>query len=411
MGYRKAASNSLARKMRALNGDTYVILTKQTVNELVRQSAETCVSLYMPSHQAGREQRQNQIRFKNLVADAEELLAHEPNAAEANILLGRIQHIAEDKDHVIWQHPASGLAVLATPQDIRFFHLPVEVKEQVHVGERFYLKPLLPIIQSDGRYFAVAVSQKQVRLFEGTRNSIRELHPKSLPSDLEDALNIDEYVSTLQFHSHPHGNSAEAIYHGHGGAGNDDAEIVQFFHRLDDAIGNFLSGQSDPLIFIGVEELFPIFKECVKYPHLAEQAVEGNFDDVPAETLHQSVLEKVQPYFDKQVDRAIESIEEAYRRDRVCSDVEPLLRAAERGAVDTLLLRKGASCWGHLDVDGHVEVHDEPQVTSLDLLDEAAFETLTSGGKVFILEDDRFPEIDSPCAALLRLPVQAATAN
>ncbi|HRX80782.1 MAG TPA: hypothetical protein P5307_17050, partial [Pirellulaceae bacterium] len=66
---------------------------------------------------------------------------------------------------------------------------------------------------------------------------------------------------------------------------------------------------------------------------------------------------------------------------------------------------------GQLDVDGHVEVHDEPKVTSLDLLDEAAFETLTSGGKVFILEDDRFPEIDSPCAALLRLPVQAVTAN
>lgn len=397
--------------VQALNGDTHMILTKQILNELVRHSADTCVSLYMPSYESGREQRQNKIRFKNLVADAEQLLSHEPDAAEAQILLGSLQHITEENDHVIWQHPSAGLAVLATSKDMHFFHLPVELKEQVHVGERFYLKPLLPIVQSDGRYFSIAVSQKQVRLFEGTRSSIRELHPETLPSDLEDALNIDEYVSTLQFHSHNRGGDAEAIYHGHGGSDNDDAEILQYFHRLDDAISKFLTGQSEPLVFIGVEELFPIFKECVKYPHLAEQSVEGNFDDASEKTIHQAVLDAVQPYFNQEVDKAIELIEEANRRDRVCCDVEPLLRAAERGAVDTLLLRKGASCWGQLDVDGHVEVHDDPQETSLDLLDEAAFETLANGGNVFVLEEDRFPDIASPCAAHLRLPVEAATAS
>jgi len=385
-------------------------LTKQVFSELISTPSNTCVSLYMPSFPAGREQRQNQIRFKNLVVDAEDLLSKEPNADEADHLSKALTMISEDPQHEMWHHPSEGLAVFATPEGVQFHHLPTSVKEQVHVGERFYLKPLLPLLQSNGRYFVIAVSQNRVRMFEGTRSTLREMQADGLPSSLEDALNIDEYLTTLQSHGFKRRGNTEAIFHGHGGGDNDDALLVQYFHRLDDALEKFLTGHDEPLVYAGVGSHFHSFKECINYRHLLDEPVEGNFDDSSLESLHEEVWKVVESHFNQRAEDAVAAFADGHGNDRVCSDLTPLLRAASRGAVETLLLRASASCWGQLDVDGNVVIHDEPREMSLDLLDEAAFETLQNSGTVLVLEDNQFPGNNGSCAALLRYPVKAATA-
>ena len=360
----------------------------------------------------GRERRQNLIRFRNLVDDAEKFLADEPDAAQAKKLLTALQRLRDDPEHPTWEHPGEGLAVLATHEDVHVFALAVPVEEQVHVGERYYLKPLLRIVQEEGHYFAAAVSQKSVRVFEGTSVSIRERHPAHLPRDLKDALNIDEYMSSLQYHSLPRGGNSDVIYHGQG-SGEDDRkkDLLQYFHRLDTALASFLNGQDAPLVFAGVEYLFPIFKEAVSYPNLLPQPVEGNFDEASTEQLHDRIWPVVQPYFQHQIDAVVANYQDACKQDRACHRPEQVLRAAARGAIETLLLRRGASCWGQLDTEGNIEHHENPGETSLDLLDEASYETLHNSGRVLVLEDSRFPEPDVPCVAVLRYPVQAATAG
>jgi hypothetical protein len=125
-------------------------LNWQTLVELTNANANTLVSVYMPMQRTGRERRQNLIRFRNLVDDAEKFLADEPDAAQAKKLLTALQRLRDDPEHPTWEHPGEGLAVLATHEDVHVFSLPVPVEEQVHVGERYYLKPLLRIVQEEG---------------------------------------------------------------------------------------------------------------------------------------------------------------------------------------------------------------------------------------------------------------------
>ena len=387
-------------------------ITKRKLIDLIKQDGDTFVSIYLPMHRTGRERQQNRIRFKNLVDDAQEFLAHEPNTDEAAEVLGALHRLRDDQEHDAWEHPGEGLAVLGTRQGLHVFALPIAVKEQMHIGERFYLKPLLQIAQDEGRYLALAVSQKRVRIFEGSSDTLSELHPKHLPKDLEDALNIDEYVSSLQYHSMSRDGSPDVMYHGHG-AGEDDhkQELLQYFHRLDDALGKFLRDEDAPLVFVGVDYLFPIFKEGISYRNLLNRPVEGNFDDASPGNLRKAIWEVVQPYFKERVDSAVSAFQDACGQDRTCSGPQAVLLAATRGAVDSLLIRGGASCWGQMDTEGNVVCHDDPTETSLDLLDEAAYETLGNSGQVLIVDDAEFPVADTPCVALLRYPVGAATAS
>jgi len=46
----------------------------------------------------------------------------------------------------------------------------------VVVSDRFHLKPLLPLLTGDGRFYILALSQNQVRLLQGTRYSVRGLY-------------------------------------------------------------------------------------------------------------------------------------------------------------------------------------------------------------------------------------------
>ena len=49
-------------------------LSKDDLKALVKKRKDLCISLYMPTHRSGVETQQNQIRFKNLLREAEERL-------------------------------------------------------------------------------------------------------------------------------------------------------------------------------------------------------------------------------------------------------------------------------------------------------------------------------------------------
>jgi hypothetical protein len=143
------------------------LLTEATLAELAHHRGPAHLSLFMPTHRAGPETRQDPIRFRNLVSRASPLLAtHEGlSAHEADELLAPVRELLDD--HELWRHQADGLAVYAAPGLLRTVRVPLALDEEVVVGRRFRLRPLLPLLADDGRFYVLALSQNDVRLYEG----------------------------------------------------------------------------------------------------------------------------------------------------------------------------------------------------------------------------------------------------
>lgn len=386
----------------------------QLIQSLLQEPSNVCVSLYMPMYCSGRQVRQNEIRLRNLMKDTQQLLEKDEVATseQSQAITQQLEGFLFEPNHKAWQHPSAGLAVFLTPDSMEIHPMSYNVKEQAHVGERFYLRPLLPALHGSGNFVLLAVSQKHVRLFEGTSESLEERHPDDLPDNLQDALNIDEYLTSLQHFSYSAGGDTDTMYHGHG-AGDDDhkSNILQFFHRINEPLCNYLEGRNDPLIFAGVEFLYPMFKEAIHYKHLLPDPVTGNFDDASTDELHKPSCKIAESYYQRETTQAIENYNDAYGRNRATDDLETILQAAQMGAIDTLLIREGTPMWGHVDSDGHVQKDESPTECSLDLLDEAAVETLEKGGDVFTVSDEDFPAKDRSVVAQLRFDVAATVDN
>ena len=166
------------------------MIDRDKVTELGAPREGTCVSLYAPMHRAGAPTRENPIRFKNRIQEAERYLGEEgwePKAIEE--LLAPAKARIDDND--FWQHQEDGLAMFLADGEFHEALLPVEPPELTVIAPRFHLKPLLPIVTENQTFWVLVTSLNDVRLFRATRYGIEQAE---LPEDTATSLGeFDKY--------------------------------------------------------------------------------------------------------------------------------------------------------------------------------------------------------------------------
>jgi hypothetical protein len=381
-------------------------LNRADVRGLMGERGKHCVSLYMPTHKAGAEIQQDPIRFKNLLKQAEErLLSDGLRRGEAAEALKSAQQLLDDRD--FWQHQSHGLAVFASPLTFRYFRVPYEFSELVVVTDRFHIKPLLPLLSGDGRFYILALSKNKVRLLHGTRQSVAEMDLESLPKSLAEALGEEEREKQLQFHTARSGGTP--IFHGHGGGGTDESvhkkDLLRYFKQIDKGLQDLVFAEQAPLVLAGVDYLLPIYREANTCAELVSDGIVGNPDGLSARELHERAWSILEPRFRKAQERAAAQYREFAGTGRASDDIVTIVASAYHGRVDSLFVTVGVQRWGTFgESTGDVVVHEAREPGDQDLLDLAAVETLPHAGNVYAVDASQVPEPSggSPVVAVFR---------
>ncbi len=367
-------------------------LTRSDLAELIDVEGEWCVSLYMPAVRAGAEVQQNTIRFRNLLRRAEESLqAVQMRVPDVERLLGPATALLDDAG--FWREQGDGLAVFVGQGHLSTFRLPLRFDEIVVVNRRFYVKPLLPLFSGDGQFFVLALSQDQVRLLEGTRDSVAEVELPDVPTSMAEALQLDR--PERQVRARAIGETGAAVFHGHGGPEETaKPDLLRYFQLVDRGLRDYLADKRVPLVLAGVDYLLPIYREANSYSHLLEQGIIGNPDMVSARELHQRAWEIVRPVFAAEQAEQIALYYELDGRGdvRASHTLTDIVRAAFEGRVATLFVPHSVQKWGVYRAHSHkVHVHPSQQPGDYDLIDLAAAQTVAHGGTVYVLEPEKVP--------------------
>lgn len=372
--------------------------------QTLAQADTTCVSIYMPAEKAGAETRKNPIRFKNLLSEATDKLADQSNAELDDALKSAHEYIDR---HDFWQHQDSGLAFFVNRDGIKYYRLPHSFDEQVEIGDRFYLKPLLPLLTNNNKFYLLALSQNEVKFFLGSRYGLNQVElPKNVPPSLAEALKYDDPEKQTQYHSGDGGGSP--IYHGQGvGTTDNKDEIKRFFHQVDNGLTSVLQESSTPMILAGVEFLLPIYHEANSYKNLLEEGITGNPENVAIQDVHQQAWAIIEPRFSREKKAAIDEYHNQSGAGLSSSRLEEIVAGAANGQIDTLFVTADARAWGTYDRQNNkVEVSDETTEDSMDLVDFAVTQTYLQKGKVYTIDVSEIPG-GSTIAATLRFPVFA----
>jgi hypothetical protein len=275
------------------------------------------------------------------------------------------------------------------------------------VQDRFYIRPLLPLLEGSRNFYVLALSQNDVRLFETSRFHIRQVDVPGMPENMIDSLNYTSVDRGSQVHPAMRGSGGlgkqGVVFHGQGGEWDTRKDdISQFLRLVDEAVEPVLAAAPAPLLLTGVGYELPIFRSICSYPELVEPQLEGNCDHLTPYQIREQVYPLMEPILQRKRERAADRYAELAGTRRTADDVGAVVTAAIDGRVDVLLIDAAAQQWGVVQPDTRtVEVHASRETGDADLLDLAAAETLLHRGTVHLVDRVRLPGQRS-IAALLR---------
>jgi hypothetical protein len=383
-------------------------ITLNEFNQLASAKGDALISIYLPTHEAGPDIRQDHIRFKNLLNQLEEKsneLEHDQKVAVRSAV-DTVRPLEDDAE--FWRRQGQGLAIFIENGNVRMHRLPTPVNELAHVSDRYIVRPLLPAISTGQTFYILDLNEKAVRLIACTTDGARELDADDIPKSLKEALGYDVEQKSLQFHTEaqPVASPADraAMFHGHGAGGEEDenAELKRFLEIVDNGVRSLLEGKRAPLVVAGVERVIATFQHVTHYEPTVDQGIPGNHEHQSVQELHQMALPIVRPVLDEANRRERERFAEAAHTKQAVAGLDHVLLKANNAQVETLFIDAAKPIWGQFEEDdGVIHTHDAQVDGDDDLLDRALHSALSTGAKVVATPRDQLPG-SAPVAALLR---------
>jgi hypothetical protein len=356
------------------------VVRRSDFKDLVTGVTPPCVSIYVPTHQRGRDIEQDPIRLRKLLNDARGDLADIGlRSAETDALLAPATRLVDDTR--FWQHQKQGLAILLAPERSEVLRVPVTVPELIVVGDRFHLHPLVHLLDADERVHVLALSQQRAQLFEADRFTITPIDVDGLPQGVDDLFDDPDNQHTTQLRRASAGPSDAAFVHGHGGAKDlSDDRRIQYLRTVDRALQPVLP-EGARLVVAGVHNVVAEFRSVSALDVVGE--ISGQSDRVTPTELLEALWQVVTPAIDEERARDLDRLGEQLASGRAIDDLTGVVGAAQQGRVETLFVVPATE----LDVTDDVRA----------LVDDAVVHTVLHGGGVHLVGGDRVP---TPTAVL-----------
>lgn len=385
------------------------MLTQEMLEQLAEQHDGLCVSVYSPTHDSGSEAVGDPIWLKTGLQDAEKMLAD--HGADKATIKRIIEPAREFRQNLGPNDFGAGtLAVLLADGFEEIMHSPVQIPEvRTFVSDRFHLKPLIPVLTENLRFYVLAISRHDVRLVQCTRYTQQEepLSRTQVPRHILETIPEVEPKDSIQQHSgRPRGaggSQREAMYHGQGKAEAVEAhQIRHFFREVNNGIIKYMDGRS-PLIFAGVEELFHPYREANTYDYLLDEAIRGNPEHLRPEQLREKAWDILEPYLTRRVAEAQANFEQAQAYGRATDDLKAIVLAARDGRIGAFFGARDCEHWGRVpDLGEDVQMRAKLELGDYDLIDYAAIKTMLQSGHAYLMDADAVPGDGNGAAAILR---------
>ena len=381
------------------------MLSTDKIKNLMTFIEPHCVSIYMPTHKASDEVKQDQIRLKNLLKHASGKLESRGLRSDAvqNKLAPALSLIEEMP---FWKSRTKGLAVFIANEIFQPFRLPLSFDKLVVVKNRFHIKPLIPLLTGEEKFFVLTLSHNGVQLFQGTRFDFSDIELPASLQKREESLSLRDNEQHLQFHSGTadvQGGKRAAMFHGQGGGKDSNRdEILKYFRQIDKELHSILKNENAPLIFAGVASTVSLYREVNTYAYSLDQIIDGNPELMKNQDLQDRAWQLITPMFKANRQRMIEEYCAKAKTRQTTNKLEEIVLSAISGQVKTLFVALDTEVWGTVNPHAsEVNIVEKQGKGDIDLLDEAAIHTLLNCGTVYVVPQQNIPG-DNASAAILR---------
>lgn len=373
------------------------MITRDDILKLLEPQASPAISIFMQTHEAGPDIRKDPIRLKNLVHEVESQVRDKEGIKD---ILEPAYTLLEGGE-APWRHMRRGLAMFASPGGQVTWKLPVRVEERAVVDDRFYIRPLLTLLDHGQRFFILTADEEAPQLYEADREGMSLLEDEEVTQAFDTIVGKTELPADVGFHATgptpTTGGEATAKYHAQGETPEDyrQVELDRYATHIAKAVDKHLAGQQAPLVLVAEPNLLGKLREHIDYVGLMEESVPhspnkaGGLDE---QDVYDRAFAIAKPALERPKQDALDRFGRVDPA-KASADPEEMMIAATDGRVETLMITEDGDIWGAWDGENrNVQVHAERRQDSDDLIDRMAAETLKNGGDIFVLDRTAMPQ-------------------
>ena len=303
-------------------------------NTLLRELAEKTqgplVSIYLPTHRSSPENKQDALRFKNLLNEGIEKSKKYQDAVDEDFFK-EAERIREDQE--FWNKSSEGLAVLIDSERTRVYRLGAKVEERVSVGDRFDILPLLNYYETPNDYYLLDISRDRFSLYSLINGEIRKVDTEDICDKFTDLYDDKDIESDLN-HTR---NTANSL-HGHKAKPEEDEKDTQKYYRyLEKELGDFFKEDSLPVILFGTKKNVVLFDDSTDNISFYE-TIDKPFASIPVNEVVDVLRERLLPKYIDRIDKRIDGLRTEIARDRGTKDIEEIKKEAHTGKIETLFV-------------------------------------------------------------------------
>lgn len=387
------------------------LITKEEIAELTDVNQKNCISIFIPTHRAGKKVLQGQdiLSLKNQLKEVNNKLAKKGFHADAiKKMMAPVQQLIDDTS--FWRQQSDGLAIFIADGFSKVYTLPIYFKEFNYVSNSFYLKPLMPMFVGDGNFYLLMLERSNVKLYECTRDSFTEISvDHCIPETKQDVVGYDYEQKNLQFRTGQIGTgqtgTGHAMYHGQEAAtGKRKNEIKKYLRAINDGLAPLFKEEDIPMLIVAQDPLFDMYREVNSYPNLMEENLKVNFGDTHINEVHELAWERMTSVFDQKRKDKIARFVDEQGTGKTAIGINEIIPAAFNGKVDALFCENKSDIFGNYKEENNSIIvnQSEEDDNTISLMNVAAVKTFLNGGEVYLLDKEEMPNPNSRINALYR---------
>ncbi|QOV33647.1 chemotaxis protein [Streptomyces ferrugineus] len=346
-------------------------LSPTTLTELRRPRPYPAVSVLTPTHRREPYRTQDQVRLRNVVAEAKKQLEADPSVTRE-----RRTDVERQLDQALAEvdltYAEDGLVIFAAPGEHQVWSLARTVPERVVLSDTFLTRHLVSAQAAERPYWVLSISADRVALWNGTLDRITEARMGGFPLtrrvenfDAERREQIGDTPSTFR-----------------------DEGTRHFLKDADSAMSTILRRDPRPLYVTGEQAALSLLDEIGGATRIAVHIPHGGLAHGTHEAVWQAVGPRITAEIRENTDAVLRELESAHGRKAFAAGLDELWRSAREGRVRLLAVEENYRATvrgeegGHLipAVSGDLDARE-------DIVDEIVEQCLETGAEVRFVPD------------------------
>ncbi|MGV9644275.1 baeRF3 domain-containing protein [Streptomyces sp. NPDC003514] len=346
-------------------------LSPSTLSELRRPRPYPAVSVLTPTHRREPYRAQDQVRLRNVVAEAKKQLETDPSVTRE-----RRAEVERELDQALAEvdltYAEDGLVIFAAPGEHQVWSLARSVPERVVLSDTFLTRNLVSAQAAERPYWVCSVAADRVTLWTGTLDRITEARTGGFPLtrrpenfDAERRERIGDTPSTFR-----------------------DEDTRHFLKDADSALSALVRRHPRRLYVTGEPAALSLLDEIGGAAKLAVHIPHGGLAHGTRDAVWHAVAPRITADLRESTDEVMRELVAARGRKAYAAGVDEVWQSAREGRVRMLAVEENFRMTVRGDEGGHLIPASAGELDAReDIVDEIVEQCLETGADVRFVPD------------------------